>query len=192
MSIRSTVCLFVLALAPLGASSSAPPRHGNDGPAPPPRWFETHMEFMTRGGGRFITSNAPYHSDAEPLDQYGLEWSYGLGRKSLTGRLFGLADGKERATFWEFRTFWDPASKQVRVLQFGADGTVGEGWLAESETEGVLASEQVFTSPEGGARRVRHESRDDVDAHATKSFKRAGDAWVADRDYTWHRTPRKR
>ena len=159
-----------------------------------PAWFREHMRFMTRGSGRFVADNAAYRSADEPFDAYGTEWSYGLGEQSLVGRLFGLLEEQERGTFWEFRVYWDPAAGQVRMLQFGLDGTVGDGWLAPRGGPGELAAEQTFTGPDGSAREVRHESSDAGERHTTASLSRIAGAgvegeWQADREYVWVRQP---
>lgn len=151
-----------------------------------PAWFQEHMALMTAGGGRWLADNGTYRSDGEPFDAYGMEWDWGLGKKSLKGRLFGLSEGVEQDTFWEFRLYWDPAAAEAVALQFGADGTVGRGVL-EDRGEGATASEQTFVSPAGVAREVRHETRTTRERQVTESFERQGDGWRADRSYVWKR-----
>ena len=171
--------------------AAPPPAEG------PPPWFEEHASFMARDGGYFVGDNSDYRSAGEPFDAYGMEWSHGLGQHGLKGRLFGLAGGEERGTFWEFRVFYDPASKRVRMLQFGADGTLGEGWLEPApERPGTLVSEQVLTGLDGSRREVRHETRDAGGTHTATSFRRAAEApgstgaWVQERAYDFVRQAR--
>jgi hypothetical protein len=44
------------------------------------------------------------------MDAYGITWEWGLNKKSPVDRLYGLRDGKEVGTFWEFREFWHRSS----------------------------------------------------------------------------------
>ena len=179
---RSALALSLLASLALAAPRPIPQPEA-------PAWFGEHMSFLTEGGGRFVADNELHESPAEPFDAYGMEWTYGIGEMSVTGRLFGLKEGRELGTFWEFRTYFDPDSRRVRVLQFGADGTVGDGWLAPAEGSeaGALAAEQTFSSPDGTTREVRHESVDADDVHTTTSFQRTDGEWVRDRGYVWLR-----
>jgi hypothetical protein len=77
--------------------------------------------------GTWIADNSAFKDANDTTDAYGIDWSWGLGRKSLIGRLYGIKDGKEIGTFWEFREFWDPGQGQVMATQFGGNGTYGVG-----------------------------------------------------------------
>lgn len=156
-------------------------------PATMPAWFVAHLEYMVREGGVWRAENAAYRSDAEPADAYGTEWHYGIGRKSITGRLFGIVDGEETATYWEFRLAWHAASGRAIFHQFGADGTVGLGEMSLLE-DGRLRVELEFSTPSGVTWRFRDEAEEvGDDTHATASFDHEGGAWVKKREYTWDR-----
>lgn len=159
------------------------------GAAVPPEWFLSHMAFMTQGSGRWIADNAPFKSEGEPNDAYGTEWNYGAGKKSMTGRLFAFRDGKELGTIWEFRVFWDPGRRQARIIQFGRDGTLGEGELT-STGEKTTRSEQTFSDPSGGSTIVGHDTSEEPGVHVTRSFDVKPDGTrVKRRDYAWKLQP---
>lgn len=153
-----------------------------------PGWLQQEMSELTAGSGRWITDNSQYRSDAEPFDQYGLEWKWGIGRQSITGRLFGLRAGREVATFWEFRLYWHPGRGEALLVQWGGDGRLGEGPMRPTgngvETEAV----QVFHAPDGSSSRTRHLTVTESGEHRTRSFSEADGKWVPDRTYTWKRT----
>lgn len=60
-----------------------------------PAWFRRHIEGLTRDSGRWIADNAGFISQSEPWDHYGLEWTWGLGRHSVKGRLYAIKAGKD-------------------------------------------------------------------------------------------------
>jgi hypothetical protein len=105
--------------------------------------------------GRWVADNTAYRSTDEPFDAYRIEWAWGLGNKSVQGRLFGLQGGEEAGTFWAFRKFWHAGEQQVKVYQFGSDGTVGIGTY---ERTGPHRSQllQTFFYPDGTSARVGH------------------------------------
>lgn len=153
--------------------------------AQPPEWLVDHMEHMTQGSGIWIADNSEYKSDQEPMDAYATEWKWGLGRKSITGRLYGIQDGKETGTYWEFRTFWNPVEEKVYAYQFGAGGAVAKGEATFTET-GFLRIEQTFYNPDGTTAGVGHKSKDLPGIHETQSFdiNEKGE-WVKRRFYRW-------
>ncbi len=159
-------------------------------PTEPPDWFRAQLEFLTRDGGRWTTDNTSYRSDDEPFDAYGTHWTWGIGQQGLRGELYGLRDGKKVATFWEFRTYWDPETKKARLLQRGGDGTVAHG-TAEPLGENGERSEETFTRPDGTSYRVGHESTREPDGtHTTQSFDIDADGkWTKRRLYRWKRQP---
>lgn len=161
--------------------------------AGPPQWFLEHLESMARDGGRWIADNSAYQSDQEPYDAYGLSWEWGLGHKSLVGRLFGIQDGKEVGTFWEFRTIWHPGEHRALVYQYGADGTVGIGTMQELEAEAGrpagTTADQTFYQPDGSTFRAGHRNRD-LDDRTTDSHSfdiQPDGTWQPRRSYIWKR-----
>lgn len=149
-----------------------------------PAWA---MDHMTRMIGRWVTSNAAYQSEEEPYDAYGMEWAWGLGQQSMTGRLFGLQEGKEVGTFWEFRVFWHPGEQQLKMMQFGGNGTVGVGSI-EDRGEHKTEALQTFYAPDGSASRIGHrEELMDGERHAHSFDVDENGVWTARRSYVWQK-----
>lgn len=172
------------AVAIVGLSTASP-----DYPAAAamPAWFAEHLAASTRDGGRFEADNRSYRSDAEPVDRYAIEWTYGIGHKSMKGRLFGLRGDVETATLWEIRTFWHPGRREAVVQQYAADGTVASGTLSRLD-DGEFQVELDIFDPAGSTQRARDALRDvDADTHETASSMWVDDEWVARRSYTWTR-----
>ena len=179
--IRLTATLVLVTVAVVVAAPSNEDRGGL------PDWLEEHMLFSTRDGGRHVTDNSAYQSAGEPADQYAVEWSYGLGKKSMKGRLFGLRDGEEIGTYWEIRLFWHPGRREAVLHQYGGDGRVAVGTVSEADDGGLRALMDI-TAPDGTVTSVRDDhSPADGDTHTTASFVRQGDEWRARRSYTWSR-----
>jgi hypothetical protein len=157
-------------------------------PGAAPRWFIDEIATLTAGSGRWIADNSEYKGEQEPYEAYGTEWTASFDGTTMSGRLFGLKDGKETANFWEFRQYWHPGRREAVVEQFGWGGTVGIGtaWPDGDQTK----SDQTFFAPDGSVRRTGHISGfPDRDTHTTDSYDIEGDVWTARRSYTWHRTP---
>ncbi|MEM7479975.1 MAG: hypothetical protein AAF481_02280 [Acidobacteriota bacterium] len=162
-------------------SSAAPNLH------PRPDWVKEHWRGLI---GNWITDNSEHKSESEPLDAYGLEWSWGIGEQSLIGRLYGLQEGKEVWTFWQFREYWDPLEGRLALLQFGWDGPLGTGFTRRTD-DGMMESVQTFVSAAAdSASRIGHRSTVEGDEQETRSFKidEAGN-WNLDRTHLWRRQP---
>lgn len=151
---------------------------------PMPRWLHDHMAALTAGTATWVTDNSKFKSADEPFDAYATSWSWGLGRQSLKGRLYGIKDGKEAGTFWEFRLYWQPSEKKAVMLQFG-NGAVGEGTMWEVGPDST-ESDQTFSWPDGSQTRLRHLSRLTGGEHLTASFDWSGTEWQPRRTYLWH------
>lgn len=146
------------------------------------------MEQLEREVGVWIADNSVYRNDQEPYAQFGIVWEWGIGRKSLKGRLYGLAGGRELGTFWEFHKYWDPAQNKVMVVQFGADGTMGIGPVEPIPADGIPELVQVFTEPGGTSHRSGHTAIWMNDStHVTTSFvwNVESEEWIKQRSYTW-------
>lgn len=138
--------------------------------------------------GTWVADNSAYKSDQDPFDGFGLEWSWGIDRKSVVGRLYGIQDGQEAGTFWEFREYWHPGDQTLVTMQFGVGGTFGVG-PHEHQGEGRSEMLQTFYRPaDGVVFRVGHRSVLRGDEQLTESFDvdEAG-AWTPRRSYTWSR-----
>jgi len=157
-------------------------------PAPAPQWHLDDIEFMTRDGGRWIASNADYQSENEPFEIYAMEWKKGYAN-SMTGRLYGIRDGKETGDFCRFRQYWPPGKGQAILEQFGFGGAVGIGPVTHDGAISVI--EQTFYPPKGQANIVGHKSRNDkaTDSHLTDSFTIVDGEWRPNRSYEWRRMP---
>lgn len=149
-----------------------------------PQWLLDDWAERAQGTGIWITDNADYQSEAEPFDAYGLVWEYGLGQQYLKGRLYCMNDGKEVLTVWEMLEYWDPATQTAKVMQLGADGTVGSGDIAPIE-EGKFAGVMSFSSPSGGSFTVGHHTWTIDKIHHTQSFTVDGEEWSTVRYYAW-------
>jgi len=159
----------------------------SDSPGAAPEWFLHEIATLTAGSGRWIADNSEYQSEQEPFEAYGTEWSASFDGTTMTGRLFGIKDGKETVNFWEFRQYWHPGRGEAVLEQFGWGGAVGIGkaWRDGETTK----SDQTFFAPDGSASRTGHISEfADSDTHVTRSFDIKDDVWTARRSYTWHRT----
>ncbi len=173
----------LLFLAAVGASAATA------GQAEPPAWFLDHIEFMAGDGGRWITENFAYRSDAEPYDGYALEWRPGPGGKSLQGRLVALQGEREVGSPWEYRAFWHPGERRVLAYQFGSDGSLGTG-VMEPTAAGGIRIEQTFFLVDGTRSGLGHESTpaaQDGDLIVVSYDLGPEGTWVERRRYTWRR-----
>ncbi|WP_412069886.1 hypothetical protein [Rubrivirga sp. IMCC43871] len=173
-----------LAVVLLSAPTLAQPAEAEPPlPLAPPAWVANELRQRV---GRWEADNAAYQSDDEPQEAYVIEWSWGVGQTSLRGRLFGLIDGDEVGTYWEFRQYWHPGTETFVVEQFGYGG-VGVGHHAQA-ADGVIATEQTFYRPDGTVAREGHRSRLDGDTDHSASFIIEPDgSWTPGRSYVWHR-----
>lgn len=156
-----------------------------------PKWVMTEWTNLTAEGGHWIADNLAHKSENEPYDAYGLEWSWGIGNKSVIGRLYGIINNKDIGTFWEFRNYWDPKQKKYVLIQFGSDGTFGSG--SAHLNGNIIEAIQTFYAPNGSSYMVRHESETTSKLHMTTSFRQDENGkWVKNRNYTWHKKPTRR
>jgi hypothetical protein len=138
--------------------------------------------------GTWIADNTRFRSEQEPFDAYGIDWNWGQGNRSLTGRLYGLQAGRDIGTFWQFREFWHPGEAQVIAMQFGSGGVYGAG-PHRIEPDGTSEMLQTFFDPSAGTvERVGHRSELRAREHVTRSFNVSIDGtWTPRREYTWVR-----
>jgi hypothetical protein len=164
-------------------SFSQTPKNDNSMPS----WLRQHMEFMTRGSGRWITDNSAFKSKDEPSDAYGTEWKWGIGKQSIRGRLFGIQGGKETDTFWEYLLFWHPNERRAIFQQFGSSGVFGTGEMQslESGDKTERMTEMVFYTPDGTSWRDLHRLLEFKEMHQTISFDFTGGGWKQGRTYVW-------
>lgn len=173
----------------LSACAHAPPVEAPEtGPTAPPEWYTENVEYMTRGSGTWITSNADFVSEQEAWTEYGTRWSAGPGNYSMSGELFGRDGTGREAVFWLFSEHWDPALGEAVVEQYGW-GAVGKGTMV-LDANGDTLMDQVFTQyQDGTARREGHRTvRDGDDAYTTHSYSIEEDGTQTPRrTYIWKR-----
>ncbi|MEZ5293907.1 MAG: hypothetical protein R2745_22680 [Vicinamibacterales bacterium] len=182
--IRSVLVALALAVATGPAPRALEPLAE---PTPAPAAVIANWERLI---GTWVADNAPFKGPNDPNDAFGIEWQWGLGRKSLKGRLYGVRDGKEIGTYWEFHEYWHPGEGRVIATQHGSDGTFGSG-PHEIRNDGTSEMVQTFWNPRARTTtRVGHRSRLDGDTHTTTSFDvSASGTWTERRTYVWKRRP---
>lgn len=107
-----------------------------------PERVKAEWEMLASGSGTWIADNSAYKNENETADAYGVSWTYGIGKTSLNGKLFGIKDGKEMGTFWEFRMYYHPSEKKLMYQQYGWGGMLG---IAEMTLPDESHSEDVVT-----------------------------------------------
>jgi hypothetical protein len=155
-----------------------------------PKWLTDHFAFMTEGTGRWITDNSKFKSENEPFDEYGTQWTWGVGKQSIKGRLFALKGKKEVAEFWEYRVFWHPQEKRAVFEQFGAGGVFGTGEMRVVETSDGKSENNVeltFYAPNSTSWKDLHKLFEKPGEHTTISFGFKDGKWKGQRTYIWKR-----
>lgn len=169
---KTHVCIFTL-LVSLSAH------------AEPPAWYLAHMEDLSPDAGAWIADNSAYVSDDEPYEAYGIEWRWALGKQGVTGRLFGIIDDEEVATFWDFRLYWHPGEGRAYLQQFGGNGRFGSGILYPVG-EDTYRVEQDFFALDGTISRSGHETVVSDTVHDGYSYRILEDgSWQVQRHYVW-------
>ena len=177
--------LFSILLPFALLAQETPNQEPTEAPGHPiPQWLLDDWAARTQGTGTWITDNSAFKSENEPFDAYGLQWENGLGKKSLTGRLFCLRDGQDVGAVWQFLEYWDPAAAEVRIVQIGSDGAVGLGRIWRLD-DGSVREQQTFTRPDGAAFESGHHSWMEDGEHHTQSFSIENGEWVKRRFYIW-------
>lgn len=149
-----------------------------------PSWLLQEWSYLTHGKGQWIADNAPFKNNNEPYDAYQLEWNWGIGKKSIVGKLNAMQNGKVVGAFWEFRTFWHPGKQKAFTEQFGGDGTYGIGEINREEEDLIML--QTFYSPDGSSYKVGHKTLTSDKEHKTTSFQiNENGEWIKNREYTW-------
>lgn len=148
-----------------------------------PSWYQDEIDALSRGSGRWQADNAEYRSDKEQFTHYVSEWRKTPDGRGLSGRLYGLTEGKPSEDFWTFRVYWDAAAKGAVIQQFAGYGAIGIGPLV-GFGNGTL-SDQTFTAPNGRQWRSLHHSWFEGDVHITHSFDWKDGGWQARRIYRW-------
>jgi len=148
----------------------------------PPAWFRRHLEGLARGTGRWTADNSAFKSEGEPWEAYGMEWTWGLARQTVKGRLYAIKDGKEVGSLFEYRVLWHPGDRKAMIFQYGSDGTYGWG-VIEPDGENGTVVEQTFFGPDGGTTRVKHTDVLTGDSRVAQSFDWTDGTWKPRRLY---------
>ncbi|HXV62851.1 MAG TPA: hypothetical protein VEK15_19285 [Vicinamibacteria bacterium] len=152
---------------------------------PAPDWVVANWKNLI---GVWIADNSAYKTEEASMDSFGLEWTWGIGNQSLVGRLYGIKDGEEVATFWEFREFWHPGEQRLLTTQFGRDGTYGAGPHHQNADGSTEMLQTFYDAATGRATRVGHRAVLKADEHTTQSFDvDESGTWKERRTYIWRR-----
>jgi hypothetical protein len=185
---RLLTALSAALMAACAATGAAPPTDAPaSAPAEIPAWLLDHMKSQV---GRWETPNAAYKSEDEPFDTYGLVWSWGVGKTSLAGTLYGRVGEGDNVEFWNFRIYWHPGTREARVDQWGHGGALLSGTLrphGQEDGADVFELEQTWYATSGKTARTRHRTlhRDEVQTGWSYDWKDG--EWVRNREYTWRR-----
>lgn len=182
--------ISLLIMLCLPTISSAQKTLENNKPEITPKWLQSHFEFLTNGTGRWIADNSKYKNENEPFDEYGTEWTWGVGKQSIKGHLFGIKDKKEVGTFWEYRVFWHPKEKRAIYEQFGTWGVFATGEMRVIELFNSKSENNVeltFYSPDGSSWKDLHKLIENNDEHTTQSYNFKDGSWKPQRTYIWKR-----
>ncbi len=152
----------------------------------PPAWFREGLADLVRGSGRWLADNSAHVSPQEPWEAYGQEWSWGLGKRSVKGRLYAVKGGKEAGTIWEYHVYWHPGEGRAVVEQFGSDGSFGRGYLS-SDGNGGEWLDQTLHFMDGSTSRVGHQAKLEGDTRVTQSLTWSDGKWEKRRYYSWRR-----
>lgn len=153
-----------------------------------PDWYTADLKANL---GIWTTDNSEYKSDEEPYDGYGMEWTWGIGKSSLRGRLYGIQSGQATGDFWEFEQYWDPQAQKAVLVQHGHNNIVGTG-TAKPFKNGQIEAIQTFSMPGLEAWEERHLNKIEGNTLTTLSFRKdKSGKWVQKRSYTWTKKEEK-
>jgi hypothetical protein len=178
-AIGITIAMFCASLAANDSADSAEP----------PGWYLENIQFLTADGGTWIADNSAYKSDDDVWDAYVIIWRTGPGGYSMSGRMFGVANGeRSKMDFWLFSQFWNPVRKVAVVEQYGW-GTIGIGTLTQGRDQGDAVVEQTFAGFDGVSTRKGHRSTNPSNvSQITTSYDIEDDGqWIEKRTYEWKR-----
>ncbi|MDH4110499.1 MAG: hypothetical protein OEW35_19645 [Gammaproteobacteria bacterium] len=165
---------------------TTPVSNADDG-ASPPEWFRQHLAYLTAGDGTWLADNSSFKSDEEPYDSYQVTYVWGAGKQTASGSMRAYRNGKLTGVIWDYRVFWDPATRRGVIQQWGFGGAYGVGETKQGD-EKTLRSEQMFYGPDGSGSRSAHDwIVDGPLKHTTRSFSFENGAWKAGRTYVWKR-----
>jgi len=170
------------------AMSIVNPHRGAAQSTPLADWTH-YLEYQTRDGTMWWTSNAQYQQEDGGIDSYATRFEMLPGGLAARGCLWGEANGSTVGPFWEFFMAWDVREGKGLVYQIAPSGVSGIGywWIEE---DGVEMADQTYRNPDGTTNRVGHRSRViDDDTNEGGSLNWTNGEWVPQRTYRWERRP---
>ncbi len=151
-------------------------------------WF---LQDLEKNIGSWEADNSQYKSEDEPQEKYIMQWQWGIGKTSMTGRMYGIINGKETPNYWEFRHYWDNANNKAMLVQYGNAGVIGLGELI-LQKDGSIQTIQKFSVPSGRNWSTKHSITNDGKTSLTTSFdKNKQGQWIKNRSYLWHKVEQK-
>lgn len=146
-----------------------------------PQWF---LNDLAENVGVWNADNSEFKSVEEPYDSYEIEWTWGIGRNSIVGRMYAYTDGEKSEDFWEFRQYWDGESQKAVVVQYGTSGVVGFGHMS-LKSRGYIELVQTFSLTNGSTWKEKHLSKNENGKLTTQTFVFKNKQWEKRRFYEW-------
>ena len=148
--------------------------------------WKAHLEFLTRDGSWWWTSNAD-HAAEDGLGAFAMAYRMVPGNLASRGCLWGIRGNDPAGVAWHFFQGWDAGAETPFFFQSAESGAsgMGAGWSVDGATHSF---EQVFRWPDGSTSRMSHRStRVGQDTMITASQTWENERWIPRRSYTWVR-----
>lgn len=146
-----------------------------------PQWF---INDINENIGVWTADNSEFKSGEEPFDFYEIEWTWGIGKTSIVGKMYGITKGEKSENFWEFRQYWDGETQKAIVVQYGNSGVVGFGHIS-LQSRGYLELVQTFSLTNGTTWKEKHISKSENGKLTTQTFEFKNNKWQKRRFYEW-------
>lgn len=147
-----------------------------------PDWY---LNYLKSNIGTWIADNTKNVSEQDPYIAYGIAWEWGIGKTSITARLYGVLESGVEKDFWEFRQYWDNVNRKGVIVQYGNWGVVGIGDVKQTK-DGIFETIQVFSLTDGRTWDVKHIIEiEDSQFTSTAYDKDESGNWVNPKGWTW-------
>lgn len=137
---------------------------------------------MTKDGGTWITED-----NTGEYDAWGMQFSWGLGKKSVNATLYAIKNNQNIGTIWNFKVYYHPVEKEIILEQWGSDGSYGRGDIQlfpDGNSENVTS----FYNMDGTIFKLKHIQRIEGDIKFSNTFTINEDgAWQENQSYVWKR-----
>ncbi len=150
-----------------------------------PEWVQDHWDYVTQG--EWIAPN-PYQSEAIPFDSYGMRFEVATGGMVITGKLYGIKNGKEVKTLWKFVNYWHPGEKRLIQIQYGNNPRLGNIAIGEGFDSGDPTRDESIVESfknDGSTFKVGHKSEYRDNKIISNSFDVLGDEWKPRGNFVW-------